>query len=462
MQSAWGRLRLCGQLRTDVTADTAEAETDRVEYLEEADRVGTRGIKVRDERAGMREMRILGKRIAGGFVACLLGVATFAQAGRLVAQAAPAAPAAEAAPGSASIHGKVVNPAGLPLNSGEVKLTTEKNPNSPNAKFEYTFPINSSGEYKGTGIKPGTYTAVAFQAGTHVDFIPAQIAAGEDKTVDFDMSRKEYLDKMSPADRTALEEYKKNAAATMASNAKITNLNTLLKSAQADTKAGNFESALKAMTDATTAKPDEPILWEALGDAQLGQANAAQKAAHDNKTTDATVNDKYAAAVTSYQKALTLNAAKPKPSAELIGTANNQLGQAYGKTGKIKEAADAYELAAKADPLKAPTYYFNEAATLFNGSDIDGAAAAADRAIAADPTKADAYYIKGQALVQKASVDPKTNVITAPPECVAAYQKYLELAPTGPHAQEVKDVMAGIGAKVQENYKAPPATKKTK
>ena len=128
--------------------------------------------------------------------------------------------------------------------------------------------------------------------------------------------------------------------------------------------------------------------------------------------------------------------------------------------GKVKEAAAAYELAAKADPTKAATYYFNEAATLFNGNDIDGAAAAADKAIAADPTKADAYYIKGQALVQKATV--VNNVITAPPECIAAYQKYLELAPTGPHAQEVKDVLAGIGAKVAETYKAPPAAKKTK
>ena len=225
----------------------------------------------------------------------------------------------------------------------------------------------------------------------------------------------------------------------MAANAKISNLNNLLNQARVDTKAGNFDTAIKAMTDATTAKPDEAILWEALGDAQLDAANAAAKAAHD-KATDASVPDKYAAAETSYQKALTLNAAAAKPNPDITAAANNQLGQAYGKTGKSKEAAAAYELAAKADPTTAATYYFNEAATLFNGSDIDGAAAAADKAIAADPTKADAYYIKGQALVQKATVDPKTNVITAPPDCVAAYQKYLELAPTGPHAQEVKDV----------------------
>src|ERR1035441_4920981 len=416
----------------------------------------------------MREMRVLGTRIAVTFAACLLGVVTFAQAGRLSAQTAPAqaAPAqaapAQAAPGSASIHGKVINPAGMPLSSGEVKLTTEKNPNLSNAKFEYTFPIDANGNYKGSGIKPGNYTAVVGQEGKHVDFMPAQIAAGGDQEVDFDMTRKEYIDKMSPADKAALDEFKKKNAETVQQNSKIANLNNLLKSARADTTAGNFDSAVKAMTDATTAKPDEPILWETLGDAQLGQANAAAKTAHDAKTTDATVPDKYAAAETSYEKALTLNAAAAKPSTDVTAAANNQLGQAYGRTGKVKEAAAAYELAAKADPTKAATYYFNEAATLFNGNDIDGAAAAADKAIAADPTKADAYYLKGQALVQKATVDPKTSTITAPPECIAAYQKYLELAPTGPHAQEVKDVLAGIGAKVAETYKAPPAAKKTK
>ena len=154
------------------------------------------------------------------------------------------------------------------------------------------------------------------------------------------------------------------------------------------------------------------------------------------------------------------NAKAAKPSTEVVYAANNQLGQALGKIGKTKESADAFDAAAKADPTKAASAYYNEAAILFNANDIDGAAAAADKAIAADPTKADAYFIKGQALVQKVTVDPKTNVVTAPPECVAAYQKYLELAPTGPHAQDVKDVLAGIGVKIDTSYRAAPAKKK--
>jgi tetratricopeptide (TPR) repeat protein len=403
-------------------------------------------------------MKISNARIAGSLAACFVGLAMLAQPGHLMAQAA------------ATIHGHVQNPAGQTVTEGEVRLTTDKNPSAAGAKFEYTFPLGSSGNYQGTDIKPGTYIVLFFQQGRSVDFMVGQsFAAGENKTVDFDMTRPEYISKMSPADRDALEEYKKKNAEVTAANSKIESLNGLLKTARTDTAAGNFDGAVKAMTDATTAKPDEPILWDTLGDAQLGLANAAAKTAHDNKTTDLSLGDKYQAAITSYQKALSLNATSAKPNPDVVAAANNQMAQALGHiamgttppdAGKLKEASAAYEAAAKADPAKAAMYYFNEAATAFNGNDIDGAAAAADKAIAADPTKVDAYYIKGQALVQKATVDPATNKITAPPDCIAAYNKYLELAPTGPHAEEIKGILAGIGAAVPGTYKAPPTKKK--
>ncbi len=393
-------------------------------------------------------MRIFGVRIAGAVAAGVLGLLALGNPGRLMAQM------------PATIHGHVQNPAGVALTTGTVKLTTDKNPSAASTKFEYTFPIDGTGNYKGTVDKPGSYIAVVVVGSGTIDFAPTTIAGGEDKTVDFDMTRKEYIDKMSPADKAALEEYKKKNAEVVAANAKIGNLNNLLKDARTANTAGNFDQAIKDMTDATAAKPDEPILWDVMGDAQLGAANAAAKAAHDAKTTDASVPDKYAAAAASYQKSLDLNAKSAKPSPDIAWAANNQLGTALGKAGKTKDAATAFDAAAKADPTKAANAYYNEAAILFNAGQMDDAAAAADKAITADPTKVDAYYIKGQALVQKATVDPKTNVITAPPECVAAYQKYLELAPTGPHAQEIKDVLAGIGVKVQENYKATPTKKK--
>jgi hypothetical protein len=387
-------------------------------------------------------MKIFGMRVASAAVGCLL-VLALGQPARLMAQA------------TGSIHGKVTNPIGTP-GTGDVRLTTDRTAGPmANRKFDYIFPVDASGNYKGDGIKPGKYAVVQFQAGVSADFVlDLAIEAGVDKTVDFDMTRKEYIDKMSPEEKSKIEEVKKANAAAMAANSKIQNLNVLLKQARDDIKAGNFASAIKGMTDATAAKPDEALLWDTLGDAQLGDAVAADRAAKATHATDASVPDKFAAAIASYQKALSLNATAAKPNADLTAAADNQLGQALGRIGKPKESSDAYEAAAAADKTKAGMYYFNEAATLFNAGDGDGAAAAADKAIVADPAKADAYYIKGQALIQKATVDSKTNKITVPPGCVDAYQKYLELVPTGPRADEVKGILAGIGESIKSTYKA--------
>jgi tetratricopeptide (TPR) repeat protein len=358
----------------------------------------------------------------------------------------------------------VIDPGGVPVTNGEVRLTTDRNLNTVNKKFEYTFPVDNSGNYKGADIKPGNYDAWFYQNNNSIDRMPSQVfATGEDKTVDFDMTRKEYTDKMSPAERDQIEQTRKQNAEIMAKNAKIENLNGLLKQARADTAAGNFAPAIKAMTDATVAKPDEAILWDTLGDAQLGDAVAADKAAKAAKTTDPSIPDKLTAAVNSYQKALSLNAAAAKPSTDIAAVVNNQLGQALGRLGKTKEAADAYDAAALADPKGAAKYYYNEAVTLYNSGlatgKVDGVAEAADKAIAADPTRADAYYLKTQGLAPLISTTADGKLV-APPGFVDACNKYLQLAPVGPHVADIKALLAGLNEQIQTTYKAVPAPKK--
>ena len=78
----------------------------------------------------------------------------------------------------------------------------------------------------------------------------------------------------------------------------------------------------------------------------------------------------------------------------------------------------------------------------------------AQEAQAADPNKPIPYYLKGKALINKASVDPKTNKIVAPPGCAESYEKYLELAPDGPFAADAKSVLAEMGTTVKGTYKA--------
>ena len=390
-------------------------------------------------------MQQLKKRINGGLITSMLVLGAMLQPARLMAQAP-----------TATIHGHVNNAAGQAVTKGDVKLSTDRSSDAKSRKYQYTFPIDVNGDYKGADIAPGNYVAFVMQDDKILDFMDNQdLKAGDDKTLNFDMSRAEYIAKMTPEERKTLEEFKKKNADVVAGNAKIANLNATLVQARADTKAGNFDAAITSMQQATQQKPDEAILWVALGDAQLGKADVDAKAAKTaGKPADPTVQTAYSDAAASYKKAVDANAASKKPNPDTAAAAYNQLGQAYGKQGDVKESSDAYEQAAKTQPAQAGMYYFNEAATFYNAGKGDDAAAAADKAIAADPKRALAYYIKGQALIPKATVDPKTQKIVAPPGCVEAYQQYLELDPNGAHADEVKQVLTGIGAPIKSSYRA--------
>ena len=359
---------------------------------------------------------------------------------------APVSAMAQAA--GASLHGSINNAAGQPVTGGAIKLSTDRSTSDDaKRKYDYTFPVAADGSYKGSDIKPGDYVLFYQVNDKTVDFIEhVVLKAGDNSTANDDMSREEFLKALSPEARKQVEDFKKKNAEAVNANKTVGNLNALLTKARDEEKANNFDAAIADMQQATTQKADEAILWIELGNAQLGAAGTEKDAT--KKTSE--LND----AATSYGKAADANAASKKPQPAYTGAAYNGEGQAYGKLNKPKEASDAYDKAAQAEPAKAGMYYFNEAVTEQNAGSGDAAAAAADKAIAADPTKADAYYIKGQALIAKSTVDSKSGKIIPPPGCVEAYSKYLELAPTGRFAPDVKAIMAGFDEKVVSNYKA--------
>ncbi len=358
---------------------------------------------------------------------------------------------------TAVIHGIVKDPGGVPLRGGEVKLTTDKSSPAKDRKYQYTFPIGNDGTFKGDNIAPGDYVAFVFRGDVSADYQTAVLKGGDDKTLDFDMSREEYLKALSPEARKELEEAKKKNAGAMAENAKIADLNKTLIQARADSKAGKADDAIKELQPLTTAKPDEPVIWATLGEVQLASAEQAVAAARAAKTptNDPAILQKYSDAATSYQKALDLNLARPKPNPDITYSSYLNMGQALSKSGKTPEAATAYENAAKANPALAGAAYFNEAATFFNAQKLPEAAAAADKSIAADPKRAESYYIKAAALIPNATMDNTTKKFVLPPGCLEAYQQYLELDPNGRHAQEVKDLLTNLGQSQKSSYKAP-------
>ncbi|MGA2889169.1 MAG: carboxypeptidase-like regulatory domain-containing protein [Terracidiphilus sp.] len=377
---------------------------------------------------------------------------------------------AQAPAPTGKIHGHVTNPTGASQTTGSVSLSTDKGITS-----KFTFPVNSAGDYAGDAT-PGTYTVVYRQPDTPPDkmvdsFDGIKIIAGQDVLQDIDMSRKAFTDKLPPDQQKQLEDLKKKNAEALQANALIKNLNADLKVVTQDFKDADTARATAVQTlgatasktdlDAketeikqakltevetlmlkdTQAKPDASVLWAQLALAELGLK-------------------KYDESEANYKKVLELEAASKKPNAQAQGAANAGLGEIYARTGKVPEANAAYDAAAKMNPPSAAVYLKNEAVIFYQEHNPDAQAAAADEAIKADPTLALAYYLKGNGLVAKTTADPKTNKLIAPPGCLEAYQKYLELAPTGTYAGEVKDILAGFNQKVDTSYKAPKATKK--
>lgn len=155
---------------------------------------------------------------------------------------------------------------------------------------------------------------------------------------------------------------------------------------------------------------------------------------------------KYAAAADSYVAALAAAArAKLSPAIrQAMALMYTNQGNAYVKLKRNDEAIKAYTQAAQLSDHPA-TAWFNLCAIQYNLGQMDGALAACDKAIAADPAKADAYFIKGSVLVSNSSVDSAGKTV-APAGTVEALQKYLALAPDGPHAADVKQMLDFLGA----------------
>ncbi len=98
-----------------------------------------------------------------------------------------------------------------------------------------------------------------------------KFTAGTDTPQDFDLSRAEYVNKLPPDQRKALEEAKKKNAEINKENQSVGKLNDLLKQARAANAAKKYDDAATAMQQATTMKPDAAVLWLELGIAQTGQ-----------------------------------------------------------------------------------------------------------------------------------------------------------------------------------------------
>jgi len=198
----------------------------------------------------------------------------------------------------------------------------------------------------------------------------------------------------------------------------------LVRSAQAAIAAKNWSDA-EVAAGKLVARSTRWDYLELLGDSQLGNADDQQAL------------DSYSRAWAAAQ----VPTASPAPTKPALSTLLIRMGNAYLRLKRTDEAIAAYT---KAAPLAANPglAYFNLCTVLYNMNHTDGVLAACNAAIAADPRRADAYFVKGSFLFGQSTL--KDGKTIPPPGAVEALRKYLDLAPNGPHAQDVRDMLGYV------------------
>ena len=319
---------------------------------------------------------------------------------------------------------------------------------------KYTLKTNKKGEYFSLGIGTGHYNVSLYKNADDLKankelFHFGKVPVGLDEnTLDFDL-KKQAEDSakgqgLTPEQIKQMQEnqekQKKEVNTIKALNEKIVAANTSMK-------AGDYDSAIATLTEATQMDATRDVIWAQLADAYRGSALKQTDRAEKTKRLDE--------AVTDYQKALDLKQKAmetkktPEDSKQLAAYYNN-LGEAAGKAGKVDDAVKAYTQAAQVNPEGAAGYYYNVGAVYTNAGKVDDAIAAFDKCIAADPTRADAYYQKGVNMIGKATL--QGDKMVAPAGTAEAFQKYLELQPTGPYADVAKQMLSSIGASVETGF----------
>jgi tetratricopeptide (TPR) repeat protein len=322
---------------------------------------------------------------------------------------------------------------------------------------KYEIKTNNKGEYFSLGVAPGKYNVTLLKDGKEL-FHYSGVPVGLDEvTVDFDLQKEQakgaQQQGMTPEQLKKIQEQQEKAA-------KETNtvkaLNDKLAAATQASTAGDYDTAIKVLTEATEVDATRDLLWFKLGDAYRASAVKQTDPAEKTKRLETAISD-YQKAIDLRQKAAEAAPKTPEGNKQLAAYYNN-LGDAYAKAGKGDDAIKALTQAAQLDPPNAAMYYFNLGAVLTNIGKMDDAIAAFDKAIAVDPTRADAYYFKGVNLMGKATL--KGDKMVAPEGTSEAFNKYLELQPTGQFAEPAKQMLASIGATVETSFGKKKSTKK--
>ncbi|SPE36220.1 TPR repeat-containing protein [Candidatus Sulfopaludibacter sp. SbA3] len=357
-----------------------------------------------------------------------------------------------------ALEGDVKGTDGQPLKGAQIQIVRT------DIKGNYPTKTDKKGHYIYTGLPIGVYNITVVVDGKEVDNIKGvRTSPGDPHREDFNLKAasmdkatkqaemqkavesgaipKDLEKNMTPEQKAAIEKQIKDQAERMKKNQA---LNQAYNDGLAAEGAKNYDQAIELLNKAAELDPTQLAVWSHLAASYQGLAITKTGADFDSNMQKA---------LDAFNKALAL-----KPDDAGI---HNNYALALAKDKKFPEAQTELQKAAQLDPPNGGKYYFNLGALLVNASQYDPAGEAFKKAIELTPTYADAYYQYGVCLSAKMTTGADGKV-SAPPEMAQAFQKYLELAPTGKDAQGAKDMLAALGASIQTEFKNPDANKKKK
>jgi len=358
-----------------------------------------------------------------------------------------------------AIQGRVIGYDGKPLQGAVIKLE----------RTDIKSSLQTTSKKKGDWIYMGLAVGSTWNISCVVDGKVASQAMnvraglGDPTETDFDLQKQRATDQArTTAMQKAAEsgkvgdelsrgmttEQKMNLESQIAAQAATMRQNKALQdafSAGMTAKEGKqYAEAITNFEKAAQLGPTQAAVWAGLAESHVELASTK---------TGADFEAEMAKGLENYAKAITLKADD--------ASIHSNYARALALDKKYTEADAEAAKAAEIDPPAAGRAFFNLGAILANVGQPDRAAAAFQKSM--DANFADAYYQYGLILAGKASVDTATGKVTPAPGTVEAFQKYLELAPTGPNAQAAKDMIASLGTSIDTSYRnpnAPAATKK--
>jgi tetratricopeptide (TPR) repeat protein len=339
-----------------------------------------------------------------------------------------------AAQGTGRLDGEVLDLQAKPFPDVNVEI---KNPQTGQV---YTTKTDKAGKFVQLGLRSGVYEITFKKDNPPVNYVAQlQVQEGQENTVKINFQ--EIAAKSGPTaeelkkrqeEEQKFQGLKAHFDAGMAALNDSRTVKGQLASAPPDQKSALQD---KVNSDCQTAATELQQADQAAGDKDVNNhatilANLGLALDCENKFEDSAV---------AFQRSLDL---KPQPSVY------SALATDLAKAGKFAEANGACEKGISLDPTVGGVCWKNLGIVLSNGGKMKEAVVPLKKATESQPTDAQAWYLLGNAMAgtidTKQEGDKLTYII--PPGTMEAYQKCIDVAPTGPYAAQAKQALDGLTA----------------